>query len=55
MNDKNILLTVAYDGTNYFGWQKQDNVKTIQGELEKALSNLFKQIQEFMPYHNLPY
>ncbi len=43
MNDKNILLTVAYDGTNYFGWQKQDNVKTIQGELEKALSNLFKQ------------
>lgn len=43
MNGKNILLTVAYDGTNYFGWQKQDNVKTIQGELEKALSNLFKQ------------
>lgn len=43
MNDKNILLTVAYDGTNYFGWQKQDNVKTIQGELENALSTLFKQ------------
>ncbi|WP_250278141.1 tRNA pseudouridine(38-40) synthase TruA [[Clostridium] colinum] len=43
MENKNILLTVAYDGTNYFGWQKQDNVKTIQGELEKALSKLFKQ------------
>ena len=43
MKDKNILLTVAYDGTNYFGWQKQDNVKTIQGEMEKALSQLFKE------------
>lgn len=43
MENKNILLTVAYDGTNYFGWQKQDNVKTIQGEIEKALSQLFKE------------
>ena len=43
MENKNILLTISYDGTNYFGWQKQDNVKTIQGDLEKALSNLFKQ------------
>ncbi len=43
MQDKNILLTIAYDGTNYFGWQKQDNVKTIQGEVERALSNLFKE------------
>ncbi len=43
MENKNILLTISYDGTNYFGWQKQDNVKTIQGELEKALSNLFKE------------
>ncbi|WP_317367534.1 tRNA pseudouridine(38-40) synthase TruA [uncultured Tyzzerella sp.] len=43
MKNKNILLTVSYDGTNYFGWQKQDNVKTIQGEIEKALSNLFKE------------
>ncbi len=37
MENKNILLTISYDGTNYFGWQKQDNVKTIQGELEKVL------------------
>ena len=43
MENKNILLTISYDGTNYFGWQKQDNVKTIQGDLEKALSNLFRQ------------
>lgn len=42
---KNILLTIAYDGTNYFGWQKQKdmNLPTIQGEMEKACSRLFKQ------------
>ncbi|MCR5116896.1 MAG: tRNA pseudouridine(38-40) synthase TruA, partial [Lachnospiraceae bacterium] len=37
---KRILLCVAYDGTNYSGWQLQDNAPTIEGELNKALSNL---------------
>ena len=36
-----ILLTIAYDGTNYFGWQLQDDFVTIQGEMEKALAKLF--------------
>ncbi len=32
-------LTVAYDGTNYFGWQRQDDGKpSIQGELEAAVA-----------------
>lgn len=32
-------LTVAYDGTRYQGWQRQDNTEnTIQGILERALS-----------------
>jgi tRNA pseudouridine38-40 synthase len=30
-------ITIEYDGTNYAGWQKQKNIKTIQGEIEKAL------------------
>jgi len=34
---KRILLTIEYDGTNYCGWQKQPNVKTIQGEIEEAI------------------
>ncbi len=32
------FLELSYDGTNYAGWQKQPNVRTIQGEIEKALS-----------------
>lgn len=41
---KRILLTIAYDGTNYSGWQKQlsPEVKTVEGELEKALRALFR-------------
>ena len=42
MQDKNILLTVSYDGTNYFGWQKQQNFRTIQETLENALKKMFK-------------
>jgi len=38
---KRIMLVVAYDGTNYCGWQVQNNGNTIEGELNKALSALF--------------
>jgi len=37
-----ILLTVAYDGTNYAGWQRQNNAVTVQEKLEDALSTLLK-------------
>ena len=39
---RNILLTISYDGTDYCGWQRQDDAKggeagpTVQGEIEKA-------------------
>lgn len=42
LQNNNILLTIAYDGTDFFGWQKQVGYKTIQGDLEKALCILFK-------------
>ncbi len=35
---RNILLTIAYDGTNFCGWQRQANFRTVQGEVENALS-----------------
>ena len=40
---RRIMLTVAYDGTNYHGWQIQPNVITIESVLNEALSLLFKE------------
>jgi len=37
------LLTVAYDGTQYGGWQFQKNAVTVQEKLEDALCSVFKQ------------
>lgn len=33
-----IALGIEYNGQHYFGWQRQDNLRTVQGELERALS-----------------
>jgi len=38
--DRNILLTIQYDGTNFSGWQRQPEVRTVQGEIERVLSKL---------------
>ena len=37
---RRIRLTVAYDGTDYCGWQVQNNGATIEGELNTALTQL---------------
>lgn len=42
---KNILLKIQYDGTNYSGWQTQNNAKAIQDIVEAALSVLHKGIK----------
>lgn len=34
------FMTFSYDGSKYNGYQKQPRVKTIQGELEKALKQI---------------
>lgn len=38
-----VKLVVAYDGTNYCGWQVQDNGITIEEVLNRELSNLLKE------------
>ncbi len=38
---KRIKLIVAYDGTNYCGWQIQNNGRTIEEVLNEALTALF--------------
>ncbi len=40
MIKRTIRLLIAYDGTNYCGWQRQKNEVTIQGEIEKRLANM---------------
>lgn len=37
---RRIFLTVAYDGTAYHGWQLQPGAVTIEGELNRALTEL---------------
>ena len=37
-------MTVAYDGTDFYGWQAQPNKRTVQGELEAALKQLTGEI-----------
>lgn len=39
----NIRLDIAYDGTNYKGWQKQKDQATIQGEIEKVIYKISKE------------
>ena len=40
---KRVKLTVAYDGTNYHGWQIQPNAVTIEEVLNHHLSELLKE------------
>lgn len=40
---KRVMLKVAYDGTNYHGWQIQPNVVTIESVLNETLSELFRE------------
>ena len=39
---KNYKLTIAYDGTSFFGWQIQKDTRTIQGIIERELKYIFK-------------
>ena len=38
--EKNYKLTIAYDGTRFFGWERQPGRDTVQGKLEAVLERL---------------
>jgi tRNA pseudouridine38-40 synthase len=46
--ERNIRLLIAYDGTQYQGWQRQKESPTIQGAIE---DNLFKITQQPVSLH----
>ena len=46
---KRIKLIVAYDGTNYCGWQTQINGITVEEVLNKTLSGLLKEDIGILP------
>lgn len=37
---RNIMLTIAYDGTHYCGWQVQPNGMTVQERVEQAIEKV---------------
>jgi tRNA pseudouridine38-40 synthase len=40
MDGRNIRLTLAYDGTDFYGWQVQQSGRTVQGVLQAALERM---------------
>lgn len=40
MTLQRIAMGVEYDGSAYYGWQQQDNLPSIQGVLEAAISKV---------------
>ncbi|MFO7031136.1 tRNA pseudouridine(38-40) synthase TruA [Limnospira fusiformis CCALA 023] len=50
MTDKQrIALIIQYDGTHFHGWQRQPNQRTVQEDIETAISKVLK--QERVPLH----
>ncbi len=41
---RNILLTLAYDGRAYHGWQIQHNADTVQAQLQQALARVLGEV-----------
>ena len=37
------FVELAYNGTNYFGWQRQPDAKSIQQTIEEAFSTVLRQ------------
>ncbi|MDR3258300.1 MAG: tRNA pseudouridine(38-40) synthase TruA [Fusobacteriaceae bacterium] len=40
---KNTLIKYIYDGSDFFGSQRQPNKRTVQGEIERVLNKLLKE------------
>ncbi|MBS7528192.1 tRNA pseudouridine(38-40) synthase TruA [Fusibacter paucivorans] len=39
----NYLLSIAYDGSGFCGWQRLPNARTVQGVIEQALTKMLRE------------
>jgi tRNA pseudouridine38-40 synthase len=39
----NVKAVIEYDGTDFHGFQRQPKLRTVQGELERAIGSLFQE------------
>ena len=37
---RNLLFKISFDGSSFHGWQIQNDLRTVQGELKKAFFEL---------------
>ncbi|MGB7061009.1 MAG: tRNA pseudouridine(38-40) synthase TruA, partial [Candidatus Zixiibacteriota bacterium] len=40
---RNIRLEIEYDGTEFYGWQVQPKLRTVQGEIQERLKTILNQ------------
>ncbi len=38
--ERNLLLTISYDGSHYHGWQVQENALTVQEVFQNAWASV---------------
>ena len=48
----NYFITIEYDGTNFVGWQYQQNGTSIQEKIEKALKKVLKKSKNYWCWSN---
>lgn len=41
LNAVRLRIDLAYDGTGFYGWAKQPEIRTVQGEIERVLHTIF--------------
>lgn len=46
---KNIRLTISYDGSKFYGFQRQPDKRTVQGEIEEAVYKVSGQRINIIP------
>jgi tRNA pseudouridine38-40 synthase len=45
---KRYFIRLSYDGTNFCGWQNQNNQESVQGTIESALTTLLREKQAIL-------